>query len=130
MNWLIKNHTTITSMFDGEIIINEVTKDTKPSIAFRFRKNSQNKILNEGSHLIFAIEDNRLYFKETTPKHGWKLCDSGCNKFFKVYKKHVPLNEEWYGEYNLEWDSKINLYFIDFNHKLTDNLNWLRKRGL
>ena len=130
MNWLVKNHRVSSSMFDGEIVINEVTRDSIPSIAFRFRKNCEKKILSNGVYLSFAIENNRMYFKETSSKYGWKLSESGCNKFFKLYKKNVPMTEEWYGEYNLEWDNMLNLYFIDLNHKLTDNLNWLRKRGL
>lgn len=129
MNWLVKNRRTASSLFDGEVIINEVTKNTIPSVAFRFRKDSQKKFLGDNLYLAFAIENNRMYFKETANKYGWKLSESGCNKFFKLYKKNVPLADEWYGEYNLEWDNKLNLYFIDLNHKLTDNLNWLRKRG-
>lgn len=131
MDWIVKNHSKTTTSFDPQVVVSKANVNSKPNVCFRFRKNCHERIVGSNPYVIIAREGTRIYFKESSPRYGWKLSHSASKTyFFKLHEKQFPFNENDYGEYNLEYDSKVGLYYIDTEHRLTDALNWNRKRGL
>ena len=124
MEWLENSKGQRRSEFDGEVIL---SFEKNGRIQFKFRKNSIYKIISNEEYIVVANDGNKIYFKESNSKQGFRLSKWTSNsKIFKVLRPRFPLNEDdWAGEYNLEYDSKLGLHYICLNRKLEKgSLNW------
>lgn len=129
MEWLEKKQYKCSKDSKGEVFISLITKNSHPSVAIRFAKNSWLKI-TKNDHVIIGVENGRLYFNQGEDYQGWKLSTSGkSTKIFKVYQEVLPIGPVETGEYNLEFDSRVGLYYIDVRNKLNkETIIWKGKR--
>lgn len=122
MDWLENNRSQNRTLFDGEVILQKM-KDGR--IQFKFRKNSYHKIISNEEYLILAKDNDKIYFKESDAQRGFHLLDWGINtKYFQLKPEKLPLVTDNFGEYNLEFDTKLGLHYISLNRKLEKTLSW------
>ena len=125
MEWLQKDKSHNISEFDGEVIIQFEMHVGKTRIQFKFRKNSIHKIATDCEYIVIAKDGDRIYFKESNVKYGFKVSNYGQNtKVFKVKYDRFHIDEDKLGEYNLEFDTNLGLHYISLNRKLEKTLNW------
>ena len=122
MDWLENTRGQYKTEFDGEVIVQRM-KDKR--IQFKFRKNSFHKIISGEEFLILAKDNDKIYFKESNRQKGFHLLDWGINtKYFQLKPEKLPLRDDDFGEYNLEFDTKLGLHYICLNRKLEKTLSW------
>ena len=76
---------------------------------FFFKNNCQYKLTNNG-YVVFARENDRIYFKGSNEVEGFKLT---CATRFKA---SVELSE-YIGGYSLLFDESMSLYYIDLTKR-------------
>ena len=129
MEWITKTRPK-RSNYIGDVVISEY-HGKRPCWIIRFANHSFKKITNN-FHLVVGSQGTKLYFKGTEPRIGYKLSgakpiEKQSTVFFKVDKKLIVNVVE--GEYNLEFDDRLELWFIDFTNKIEfDGIDWKRKR--
>ena len=128
MEWFGKEKTMNRTEFDGEVVLHyerRTQSDEKKMLLFKFRKNSIHKIAPDCQYIVVARDDNKIYFKESDKLRGFKLGDYCMNtKAFKIDMRKFPLREDDFGEYNLEFDTKLGLHYICLARKLEKTLTW------
>ena len=127
MEWLEKDKSQNRTEFDGEVVLNTErrTNSDKRMLLFKFRKNSIHKIAVDCQYVVIAKDGNKIYFKESDKKRGFKIGNYCMNtKSFKVDLRKFPIDDEYFGEYNLEFDTKLGLHYICLNRKLEKQLIW------
>lgn len=127
MEWINKSKTR-NGNFKGQVVI-KLTRDEK-AFSIRFMKSSYKKITNN-NYIVCGLEQSRLYFKQEDPRLGYKLSQNDQDdtaRFFKILVKNINFNKIDCGEYNLEYDADLRLWYIDTKHKL-DKVNWTYKFG-
>lgn len=127
MEWFGKEKSQNRTEFDSEVVLHteKRSKNNKSMLLFKFRKNSIHKIAVDCQYIVIAKDDNKIYFKESDKNRGFKINDYCMNtKSFKVDLSKFTIPEECFGEYNLEFDSKLGLHYICLSRKLEKTLNW------
>ena len=129
MEWLENTKTHNCTKYDGEVVISKFKQLNTIKVKFKFRKNCAWKIIATNEFMIVARDGNRIYFKESDSKKGFKLTSEGLNaKAFKLLAKRIDIRDEDYGEYNLEFDTNLHLHYIHLERKLDkQSLNWEEK---
>ena len=128
MEWIGKEHSCGRTQFDSELVISLEKRDSGSMFVFKFRKNSIFKILSNNHYIMIGKDGDNLYFKETESRLGFRVGNYTDNiKAFKVRAEKLNLKEENLGEYNLEFDSKLMLQYINFNRKLEKQISWETK---
>lgn len=116
-NWIGKGNSTAGTVGSADVTITlsaETTKITKTN--FRFRNECFKKIAKSG-YIVFAINNNKVYFNESTESRGFKL--TNISKLGdKASFQCNGLKEPIVGNYDLEYDKVNKLYFIDLEKKL------------
>ena len=113
------------------------TKDVSVSIGkdgnvnMTFRNETYIAIAPNTGHCVYAVADDKIYFKEADERKGFKFTGAGTandGRYISFSKtKHNELTkwvEENEGDYDLKWDTKLNMWFICKN-----NLLFVTKRG-
>ena len=125
MEWLENNKSQNRSEFDCEVILQIENHAVNKRLLFKFRKNSIHKIAVDCQYVVIAKDGDKIYFKESSSKRGFKVSDYAMNtKTFKINLDKIEVDPAWLGEYNLEFDSKLGLHFICLSRKLEKTLNW------
>lgn len=125
MEWLEKTRSQNRTEFDDDIILSYERRANQNMIAFRFRKNSVYKVISNEEYIVIAKDGSNIYFKGSDAKHGFKICNwSPSTKVFKIKADRLQLTDENLGEYNLEFDSKLGLCYINLHRKLEKSLFW------
>lgn len=115
-NWIektnIKNSQVKT---DVSITTNLKGKGKDRYTNFIFRNNSFLRF-SKNNKVVFAIVNDRIYFKEGNEKTGFSLTNPnklGTTRSFKCSGEQT----NFIGDYDLLWDSKEKLNYIDLNKK-------------
>lgn len=118
MDWLQKRHRSSGESF-GEVYISKVCLKTSPATSFRLKNEVVNKITKTG-YVKIAFKGTRMYFDEAESYEGWKLCSAGVSgQFFKIKDVSLPINLEiGLGNYNVEFDTMLGYYYVDFDKQL------------
>ena len=123
MEWIVKQHARVLSG-GSDVSINLVTADFKPSrVSITFRNNVYLKI-TKNNFLVCGLQGTRMYFKAAAPAEGFKLSTFNKDKsscIIRVQERQLPIskNKIEIGDYKLEFDSNLKLYYIDAAHKIT-----------
>jgi hypothetical protein len=97
-----------------------ITVGKDGDINITFRNETYDAIAPNTQHIIYAVTEDRIYFKETDARKGYKLVSSknvtsGRRYLCFNHNKHKELYD-WVkdneGDYDLKWDAKINLWFV------------------
>lgn len=116
MEWIVKKHVrTRATMIKNDIVVRTIGQHGIKKTTISFYNNSHLKI-SQSLYIVCALSGNRLYFKQESMQNGYKLSASGNN----VKRFVMPQAGEQFGvgDYNLEFDVKMGLYYIDSYHKL------------
>lgn len=136
MEWVVRKKTN-TQSHKGNVYIYsceyQSKRDYKNNIhsVVTFINKSWKKV-SRTCFLQFGIQGTRLYFREANAKVGYKLSLSanGENATIKVVSSVLPLNkniEE--GDYWLEYDNQLGLYYIDVKNKIEDDgIDWSHRQ--
>ena len=112
--WLGKKRNN-DSKADVTITVHKPKSSGSKQSAIRFRRKSHLRI-TKNLYFEFAITNNRIYFRESTPNAGYKLCDEsneGNSLGAKITIDFTPL----VGDYELLWDDNMKLNYIDISKK-------------
>lgn len=112
LKWVTKKHTQTFKRDLTDVSISIVQCDTAENgilTRFTFKNNSQFKLTNNG-YIVFAKENNRVYFKGSNADEGFKLT------YMNNFNTGVDLSE-FRGNYSLLFDELTSLYYIDLNQK-------------
>ncbi len=90
---------------------------------FTFRNGSEEKIAPNTYSIAYAVSGTRVYFKEVNSSQGYTLSKNEKNHTDNRYvtitgPRHNDLHrwsEAYAGEYDLLYDSNLNLWCIDVN---------------
>ena len=122
MEWIENGRHQYRTKFDGEVVI-KAERDNK--VLFKFRKNSFYKILEDNEYIVVAREGEKIYFKGSDSKRGFKLGKYGENtRTFKIKRDALKLTDDLLGEYNLDYNSELGLCYINLYKKLEKELSW------
>lgn len=123
LNWVGKKrtHRTLDTAGDVTLAISQDNTKNKRTSVIAFKHRSYSKITSTG-YMVFAVVGTRLYFKSDTSSVGYKLSTFNKDKsscHVKVDYASLPLDVKLeVGNYNLEWDRNLGLYYIDVLKKL------------
>ena len=115
--WVTKSNSHATSQRDVSITLNK-NGANKIQTAFRFRNNSFLRF-TKNEYVVFATTDTRIYFKEGTSKTGFKLTCKSVDGKSAMFKTAEDL-KKFIGDYDLLWDSKEKLNYIDLTKKIEE----------
>ena len=104
LEWNTKNKSCYR-YHKGDVVITQVN-DSNHSTSIRFLNNSWKRI-TKNQHIVFAIKDSKLYFKQEEPRYGYKLSgnsEDSISRFIKVIPDVLKVTDLEIGSYNLEWD--------------------------
>lgn len=111
LDWIIKQKYATKK----DISFNRCVNKNREYVSLTMRNNVSKTIAPTG-YVIFAIDGERVYFSEATEEIGYKLSDKGTSgsvstqiyndDFTKFIRYHA-------GDYNIEYDFKNKLYFVD-----------------
>lgn len=81
------------------------------------------KLVTKTKFMAFGTDEERarIYFKEEIPGRGYKLSNFRSNETtatLKVPFKKLPIGEEIQGDYHLNYDNELELYYVDLNKKV------------
>lgn len=106
---------------EGDVLVaKHKTRDgTSDTLAIRFRAGKELKISTTGA-LVFAIDGERIYFKEANLADGYRLSPTSQQVPAHKIQAFVPKGsiDRFVGNYDLVLDRVHNLYYIDTRHKL------------
>lgn len=107
------------SFSKADVSINIIKNGSnKIQYSFRFRNNSFLRF-TKTDFMEFAATGTRIYFRESNEKNGFKLSTPSNDGKNKTVKTVVNL-DKFIGDYELLWDSKERLNYIDLNKKITE----------
>lgn len=112
LEWVTKKHPQTHKGNSADVVIWAVQCDTaKNGIATEvaFRNSCQYKITNNG-FVVFAKENDRIYFKGSNEVEGFRLTYMNTFKVYADLRKFV-------GDYSLLFDESMSLYYIDSNQR-------------
>lgn len=116
MEWITK--LKAASLSNADVSITKTAKSNKNKIryALRFRNMSYAKITTT-KKIVYALSGSKLYFKEGNEREGFSLNgfnidNTACSTMFTL------LNDEYCGDYKLEYDKAEKLYYIDTEKKI------------
>lgn len=112
MEWIKKKHCQTFKRESADVTISIIQCDTAENgimTRFAFKNNCQFKLTTNG-YIVFALENNRIYFKEANADEGFKL------SYMNSINTLVDLSE-FKGGYMLNYDESLNLYYIDLSKK-------------
>lgn len=114
-NWIEKGFTSKGIKCADLTITNSDKKSKKERISFRFRNGVFKKITST-DYMVFAVVNNRIYFKESDKIKGFKLTGFGKESDSCSIQAtgNYPVLE---GNYLVEYDKKEHLYFVDLEKK-------------
>ena len=113
--WIQKNNSTTTKT---DVSINRLKnrKCGSPVSSIRFRNKSYLRV-TKNYYIEFAICENKIFFRESNGRNGFKLTDGSCQGSNLGAKITIDLTD-FVGDYELLWDEKLKLNYIDTNKKL------------
>lgn len=112
LKWVTKGHTQTFKKDTADVSISIVqcaTAENGILTRFAFKNNCQYKITDTG-YIVFARQDNRIYFKVSNAGKGFKL------SYMNSINTLVDLSE-FKGGYMLNYDELLDLYYIELNKK-------------
>lgn len=112
--WIEKQTKCQSAKTDVSVTINSKGKNGRYT-NFIFRNNSFLRF-SKNNKVVFAIVNDRIYFKEGNEKTGFSLTNpnkDGTTRSFKCDGEQT----NFLGDYDLLWDSKEKLNYIDLNKK-------------
>ena len=112
MEWVKKKHCQTFKRESADVTISIIQCDTAENgIMTRlvFKNNCQYKLTTNG-YIVFARENNRIYFKGSNADEGFKL------SYMNSINTLVDLSE-FKGGYMLNYDELLELYYIDLTKK-------------
>ena len=73
------------------------------------------QIISERGYIQIAIDGDRMYFKDTSQSIGFKLVgrESGNRYCYITDKRIINYVREHEGDYEVKFDEKYKLYFIE-----------------
>lgn len=111
-NWITKSRATGNTS-DVTITINK-NGPNKKQTCFTFRNGVDNRISKTG-YAVMCVVANRIYFKQSDNKDGFSLY-SKPNENVHRFKVSTEL-PAFIGDYDLCWDAKEKLNYIDASLK-------------
>ena len=130
LNFKTKQRTRTTAAKEVTIRLNAsgalTNGERRYCVAFRFYKGAEKKVCTDGLYMTYADDNEncRIYFKETDAINGWKITDT--NRGSVTTSKTVTVvayNEDlkhWgslVGDYDLLFDQREKLYYVDYSKK-------------
>lgn len=107
MEWIGKSKSRGFGVKEVSITMQKAKERKQTS--FRFGNNCFLRISKSG-YIVFALVGNRIYFKESTDKVGYRL--TARTNEAVCFKTNVQL-DNFVGDYDLKWDSKERLNYIE-----------------
>lgn len=110
-NWKTKqSHRIGTSPCEVTITM---TKDKRLNITFR--NNSYEKIAQDGKYITFCFHKNRVFFKESDPRNGYKISSNQSERNRYVQATITDEAEKAFiGDYEeIKYDDFLELYYIE-----------------
>lgn len=124
LNWVESRGSCVRSDSDVSVTVNiQDKKRDRNYIAFTFR-NGTAQILSNTNYVQICAHKNRIFFRESSMKEGYKLTfnvknsersnteASQLNRYLKV-----SINTDTYkafeGDYDLKYDDFLELYYIE-----------------
>lgn len=109
IQWMVNSRRSYEK--DGKevrITITKMGRGDRLGTNIIFKNQSEQKISHTG-YMLCGISLNRIYFKEDIAGRGYKISSHGHNKRVALPSKL----EDFVGTYNLHYDSREELYFIE-----------------
>ena len=115
LKWINKKQQTS----NADVSLTKVANGkNKKQISFRFRNNCYARI-TANLYVVYAVDDNKIYFNMSVDKSGFKLSFSDNNYSNAMFKTTSPINlDDFIGDYSLEYDRALGFCFIDKKNKL------------
>jgi len=111
-NWIGKTKSNGCTA-DVTVSINK-NGPNKKQTCFTFRNGSDSRISKTG-YAVLSVTSNKIYFKQAESKEGFSLY-SKPNESVHRFKLGGELNA-FVGDYDLCWDAKEKLHYIDASLK-------------
>ena len=116
INWATRQSTRRNTNNTADVSISVSKNRDKFQTCFYFRNNCEKRIT--GTEFIKAgidEEQKRIYFIAADDKQGYKLFakNGAITKTFKIYVEW----RDFIGDYDLSFDNKENLWFVDMRKK-------------
>ena len=113
--WIGKENSNRCANTDVSISMNK-HGENKMQTHFRFRNNCFLRF-TKNNYVEFAVTGARIYFRESNPKSGYRLTSKSKNGKACSFKTGKDLSKN-IGDYELLWDEKEKLNYIDFGKQI------------
>jgi hypothetical protein len=116
IEWIDKKRMSVR---ECDITITMKKSSNKRMCANFIFRNDCWEIISDNTKIDFGIDSEkptRIYFAQGTEGRGYKLCTNGNQKNRYIAISNFDVND-FIGDYNLLFDTKERLYYIDSNNK-------------
>lgn len=117
MQWTVKEKRRIISREDISISVQNKIRgkqgDDGKVVCFTFR-NDCPELFTDSGYVQFCVYKNRVFFRQASNDDGYKITNASKtskNRYVKI--PGVDLFKDFVGDYELKYDSFLELYYVE-----------------
>ena len=117
MEWITKRSNNYAAAKSDVVIVRRKSNnDRAPRYGVRF-KNGKHLSITNNKKIMYAFTNSRIYFNQCNENNGFTLSDFSVDNR-TCCMQITRLNDDFIGDYMLEYDAKEKLYYIDLEKKI------------